>query len=106
LLPWGNAEEKARAERLSLHQPHVTVLPKLSIKALAHLLSHAKFNIAVDTGLGHLAAALSVPTISLYGPTDPALIGAIGENQFHLKANTLFEITPKEVADKLGGMTE
>jgi len=40
----------------------------------------------VDTGLGHLAAALAVPTLSLYGPTSPTLIGAYGPNQFHLRA--------------------
>jgi heptosyltransferase-1 len=40
----------------------------------------------VDTGLGHLAAALAVPTLSLYGSTSPALVGAYGSNQFHLCA--------------------
>ena len=39
---------------------------------------------AVDTGLGHLAAALDVPTISLLGPTNPGLTGAYGRSQVHL----------------------
>ncbi len=38
----------------------------------------------VDTGLSHLATALGTPTITLYGPTDPNLIGTVGESQFHL----------------------
>lgn len=34
--------------------------------------------VAVDTGLGHLAAALDVPTLSLFGPTNPGFTGATG----------------------------
>ena len=41
---------------------------------------------AVDTGLGHLGAALDVPTVSLYGPTRIALIGAYGRNQVHMQS--------------------
>ncbi|WP_319802527.1 glycosyltransferase family 9 protein, partial [Candidatus Symbiopectobacterium sp. NZEC135] len=34
-----------------------------------------------DTGLSHLTAALDRPNITLYGPTDPGLIGGYGLNQ-------------------------
>ena len=40
----------------------------------------------MDTGLGHLAAALDVPSISLYGPTLPGRVGAYGRSQVHLCA--------------------
>jgi heptosyltransferase-1 len=43
--------------------------------------------VAVDTGLGHLAAALDVPTISLFGPTNPGLTGAYGKAQIHLASD-------------------
>jgi heptosyltransferase-1 len=99
LLPWGNEEEKQRAERLASQQPHTTVLPKLSLTELAFLLSRAKINIGVDSGLGHLAAALNAPAVTLYGPTDPALIGTIGNNQIHLKANSMKNIEPEKVND-------
>ncbi len=97
LLPWGNPSEKERAERLANNQSHVEVLPKLSLTALANLLSHSKINIAVDSGLGHLAAALNAPTISLYGATDPGLIGTMGKNQIHLKADRMENIEPDRV---------
>jgi heptosyltransferase-1 len=42
--------------------------------------------VAVDTGLAHLSAALDVPTVSLYGPTDTRLIGAYGRNQVHIQS--------------------
>ena len=43
--------------------------------------------IAVDTGLGHLAAALAKPTLSLYGPTNPGLSGTYGKQQLHLTSD-------------------
>ncbi len=40
------------------------------------------FVVSVDTGLSHLTAALDRPNITLYGPTDPGLIGGYGKNQY------------------------
>lgn len=85
LLPWGNEVEKQRAMATAQDLENVTVLPKSHLTELAELLSESAGAIAVDTGLGHLAAALSVPTVSIYGPTDPNLIGALGDNQTHIK---------------------
>jgi heptosyltransferase-1 len=85
-LPWGNAEEKERAERIAANCQSVNVLPRLSLKEIANVLAEAKAVISVDTGLGHLAAALNVPTITVYGPTDPVLTGTMGKSQIHLSA--------------------
>jgi heptosyltransferase-1 len=101
LLPWGNDAEKQRAERLALIQPYVEVLPKSSLSQLANILAHSAANVAVDTGLGHLAAALDVPTISLYGPTKPELNGATGKAQKHLKTNLLTDISAQQVFQEL-----
>jgi heptosyltransferase-1 len=86
-LPWGNAEEQARAERLAQGLEHVTVLPKLNLAGVAKVVAGARACVAVDTGLGHLAAALDVPTLSLYGPTNPGFTGAYGRSQVHLASN-------------------
>lgn len=86
-LPWGNAEEKARAERLAEGLDKVVVLPKMNLAGVAKTLAGASACVAVDTGLGHLAAALDVPTLSLYGPTSPGLTGAYGRGQVHLAAD-------------------
>ncbi|MFJ5181021.1 lipopolysaccharide heptosyltransferase I [Pseudomonas fulva] len=82
-LPWGNPAEKARAERIAQGLNHCQVLPKLNLAGVARVLAAAKACVAVDTGLGHLAAALDVPTLSLFGPTNPGLTGAYGRTQFH-----------------------
>ncbi|ORL64329.1 lipopolysaccharide heptosyltransferase I [Pseudomonas putida] len=82
-LPWGNPAEKARAERIAQGLKNCEVLPKLNLAGVARVLAAAKACVAVDTGLGHLAAALDVPTISLFGPTNPGLTGAYGRSQVH-----------------------
>ncbi|MFJ4393666.1 lipopolysaccharide heptosyltransferase I [Pseudomonas sp. NPDC089396] len=82
-LPWGNPAEKARAERIAQGLNNCEVLPKLNLAGVARVLAAAKACVAVDTGLGHLAAALDVPTISLFGPTNPGLTGAYGRVQVH-----------------------
>lgn len=86
-LPWGNAEEKARAERIAAGLAGVRVLPKLNLAGIAAELAGASACVAVDTGLGHLAAALDVPTVSLYGPTNPGYTGAYGHGQLHLASD-------------------
>lgn len=85
-LPWGNQTELERAQRIAKVSAQIEVLPRSNLTALAQILVNAKAAVAVDTGLGHLAAALKVPTISLYGPTDPKETGTEGENQIHLSA--------------------
>lgn len=85
-LPWGSAKEQERAQRLAKASDQAFVLPRLSIPEQATMIAGAAGAVCVDTGLGHLTAALNVPAVHLYGPTDPALIGATGEHQVHLVA--------------------
>ncbi|MBC2621533.1 MULTISPECIES: lipopolysaccharide heptosyltransferase RfaC [Citrobacter] len=81
-LPWGAAHEEARARRLAEGFPYVDVMPRMSLEEVARVLAGAKFVVSVDTGLSHLTAALDRPNITLYGPTDPGLIGGYGKNQY------------------------
>ncbi len=101
-LPWGNDEERARAERIAAVAPQAIVLPRLKLRELAAELAASAAVVAVDTGLGHLAAALNIPALSLYGPTRPALVGAYGANQIHLCAADLppgpADVAPAEMA--------
>lgn len=100
-LPWGNAEEKARAERLAKISADAVVLPKLSLSALAQEIANAKAVVSVDTGLSHLTAALDKPNVILYGATDPKLIGAYGKNQHYLTGNGMESILPYRVVQTL-----
>lgn len=100
-LPWGNELEKARAERLAQAHSNVLVLPKLTLTELAKQLANAKAVVSVDTGLAHLTAALDKPSITLYGVTDPTLIGCYGQNQHYLTANSMENITSDQVFSAL-----
>lgn len=86
-LPWGAAHEEARAKRLAEGFNYVEVLPKMTLEKVAQTLAGAKFVVSVDTGLSHLTAALDRPNITLYGPTDPGLIGGYGKNQHICRAS-------------------
>ena len=87
LLPWGTPEEKLRAEYIAQDNERVEVLAKQTLSGLANYIQQSDGVIAVDTGLGHLAAALAKPTVSLYGPTNPGLSGTFGNNQLHLNSS-------------------
>lgn len=91
-LPWGDDEEKARAERLAHDNDLALVPPAMDLNSIASLLAGSAGVVAVDTGLGHLAAALSLPAVSIYGSTDPFLTGTRGSHQAQLKVD--FECAP------------
>lgn len=50
----------------------------LNLHALATVLSRASLYVGNDSGVTHLAAALGVPTIALFGPTDPRSWAPVG----------------------------
>ncbi|WP_040976071.1 lipopolysaccharide heptosyltransferase RfaC [Necropsobacter massiliensis] len=100
-LPWGNAQEKQRAEQIADGIENARVLPKLSLTALATEIAAARAVISVDTGLAHLSAALDKPNITLYGPTDPKLIGTYGKNQFYLQREKTDLIRAQDVVNLL-----
>ncbi len=75
VLPWGNADERARSERLATGETAASVPPRQPLPALATLLARAELVIGVDTGLVHLAAALGTPTVALFVATDARLAG-------------------------------
>jgi heptosyltransferase III len=72
LLLQGPAD-KEMVERLLLRMPRPPiVLRGLPMRLLAGILLEAKVFIGHDSGVTHLAAFLGIPTIALFGPTNPA----------------------------------
>ncbi len=84
----GRPHEEARAKRLAEGRVYVEVLPRMSLEQVAQVLAGARAVVSVDTGLSHLTAALDKPNFTLYGPTDPGLIGGYGKNQHTLISPT------------------
>jgi heptosyltransferase-3 len=49
----------------------LNVAGQLSLAQLAQVIENATVFVGVDTGITHLAAATGIPTVALFGPTDP-----------------------------------
>ncbi|MGB6198232.1 MAG: lipopolysaccharide heptosyltransferase I [Candidatus Acidiferrales bacterium] len=75
LLIGGSGEEKLAEAAISAAGPTAPIRFPTTLAELMAVLAHARFVVGGDTGPLHLAAALGVPVVGLYGPTDPAQTG-------------------------------
>lgn len=85
-IPWASPSEYDLACQIRACGDHVTVLEKMSLKDLATRIPHYSGTIAVDSGLGYLSAAYHVPTVMMFGPTSPDLLGTFPPLQKNLKS--------------------
>lgn len=58
----------------------------LKLKGLIALFSHSKLLITNDSGPMHLAAAVGLPTVALFGPESPLFYGPVGNRSINLYA--------------------
>ena len=77
IINYGPGEEDLAAAVRAASADTATLL-KSSITELISLTRRAKLFIGGDTGPLHLAAALHVPVVAIFGPTDPARNGPYG----------------------------
>jgi lipopolysaccharide heptosyltransferase I len=88
LLAWGPGEEPlARAIAHGMRVPPL-IPPPTSLPELVALLRRAALVVGGDTGPVHLAAALGVPTVGLYGPTSARRNGPYGTRSAALQSPT------------------
>lgn len=78
LLPWGNARERERSQRLAAGLPGASVPEAMPVDAVARLIATAALVVGVDTGLLHLAAAYGVPLVAIFTASEPGLTGPVG----------------------------
>ena len=58
---------------------HPVIGPELDLAGLAGVLAHLDLLVTNDSGPMHLAAALGVPCVALFGPTDPRRTAPAGD---------------------------
>ncbi len=75
LLISGPAEAGAQEIRRALKKAEPVLVENLPLLHLAALLKKSRVFLGNDSGITHLAASLAVPTVALFGPTDPAVWG-------------------------------
>lgn len=85
-VTWANEEQKLRAQTLAKSRMGIDCLPNLTLTQAASLLLHAKGVIAVDTGFAHLASAIGIPTVAMYGPTSAELSGVVGHKSVNIQS--------------------
>ena len=68
---------------------------------LARWLRGAQAYLGNDSGITHIAAALGIPTLALFGPTDPRVWCSRGVHVRHLKHEPLAELSVETVYDLL-----
>jgi ADP-heptose:LPS heptosyltransferase len=64
--------DEALVDALRAELPPTAFVPPTSLAEMAVLLRCSDVFIGTDNGLRHLAALLGLPTVTLFGPTDPA----------------------------------
>ena len=72
--------EAGLVDLLRSEAPAVPIVSEPDLVRLAALLSAAGVYVGNDSGITHLAAAVNVPVVALFGPTDDAVWGPIGRH--------------------------
>jgi heptosyltransferase-2 len=98
--------DAAAARALPRLAPAVPVLANRTLKEVASVLAASRGYVGNDSGITHLAAALGVPVVALFGPTDAAMWGPRGANVVILRgreptSEALAAIEPDAVLEAL-----
>ncbi|HQY19536.1 MAG TPA: glycosyltransferase family 9 protein [Ignavibacteria bacterium] len=82
VLFWGNEKEKENCEKIknSVKKQNAFLIPDSPIRYLAAIIKKCDIVIGNDSGPLHVAVSMEVPTLGIYGPTNPMLQGPFGEN--------------------------
>ncbi|MGB7401973.1 MAG: lipopolysaccharide heptosyltransferase I [Arcobacter sp.] len=88
LIVWGSEEEKKIAQYIESHSC-AKIMPKLNLNDLKALIKHSHLIVGNDTGPTHMAWALNVPSITLFGNT-PGY-----RNTYETKINKIIESNSK-----------
>ena len=84
VLVTGSPSEADAAERIARAVPDARSLAgKTDLGTLAELFRRCALVAGVDSGPLHLAVAMGVPSVHLFGPTDPAVYGPWGNPLVH-----------------------
>ena len=115
------AREQRLAEQLKRYVPEAVFLPSMpDLDQFLAVLKRARALITGDTGPGHLAAALGVPVLSLFGPTSAVGWAPVGHrhqilsgspcqcapsaHDCHNASHCLAAITPEQVLEGLASL--
>jgi ADP-heptose:LPS heptosyltransferase len=80
----GPAElERLSADQIARIQSTCRCITERDLKDVVQMLACSDCFVGNDSGLTHIAGAMGLPTIAVFGPTDPSLYGPLGP-QVHI----------------------
>ncbi|MDH7513239.1 MAG: lipopolysaccharide heptosyltransferase II [Clostridiales bacterium] len=87
ILVIGSAEDSEVAATVAsaMEKKPALLAGETTLDDLAGLISHASLFVSNDTGPMHMANALGVPVVAIFGPTDPAVTGPFKKPSVCLK---------------------
>ena len=93
---WGNPDEYAICKHI-ISASSGELLPNMPINDIAAQINRSCLVVGLDTGLLHLATALEVPTIAIFGASDPIKTGPPGvtESSRSVVRKTTFRVRRK-----------
>ncbi len=89
LLFWGPDEHDDAIMIQKSVNTSTHIIPKTSLKEMAALLQRCSYLISNDSGPMHIAASLNVPTLGIFGPTNPHLQGPYGKQHVWVRNELL-----------------
>ncbi|MFA6541368.1 MAG: glycosyltransferase family 9 protein [Bacteroidota bacterium] len=85
LFIWGPGELNDVQKIKDLMNASSTLAPATTLKQMAALIGKTSYFISNDAGPMHIAAAAGVPTLGIYGPTNPHLQGPYGKKNLWVR---------------------
>jgi heptosyltransferase-3 len=76
VITGGVSDQQASCEQVIRGLPGaVNLVGRVTLPAIGYLLSRAAVYVGTDTAVSHMAAAVGVPTVVLFGPSNPVKWG-------------------------------
>jgi len=90
LIIWGPGDEKD-SEFIKNNLPELAVIaPETNLRQMSGLIKNCNLVLANDSGPMHISAALGIPTLGIFGPTNPKNHGPYSPNSDYVNKEDLF----------------
>ncbi|MDG1891599.1 MAG: glycosyltransferase family 9 protein [Verrucomicrobiota bacterium] len=106
---FGGEAERHQCKSLmsQLHATKVNLVMHRPLHEVARSIAHCDAFIGHDSGISHMATALGIPSVILWGPSNLHIWGPVGKHVTIIEAETgLSGITPEQVRRELNRLME
>ncbi|MDA9993839.1 lipopolysaccharide heptosyltransferase I [Burkholderiales bacterium] len=102
---WGNPDEYAICKHI-ISASSGELLPNMPINDIAAQINRSCLVVGLDTGLLHLATALEVPTIAIFGASDPIKTGPQGNGIIKICGSKNYFPSSEEVESAIAAVSK